>query len=332
MLPAVLELADELGRPLDGDDVVDHRVEDLPLVLADLVAVPILDLVAGDLGDDLVAADPDGAVDPPDRDHDVRIAAAPGARRGRAGSCCRRACRRRRGSRPGEPCRERMPRARTDETGCGRLTPWNTPPPRRRERESADESERQEGFRRVDRGAPARRGDCRARIGAGFGRRRRGEGLDLGQPLRADQEVADHQAEGRRAAGRHVARAEPALDAEGRRSARGLGRGAGHGQLRRPEPALRGSRPDLQVQPDRPRRASAHEGEGSDQRRSALRLEAVRLPPAAPEPRAPLRDRLQRGGEVDPRHRVAAVPNPIGASSTWCSTRTIRMRTTPISC
>ena len=43
VLPPLLEGADELGRALDGDDLVLHRAEDLALVLADLVAALVLE-------------------------------------------------------------------------------------------------------------------------------------------------------------------------------------------------------------------------------------------------------------------------------------------------
>ena len=65
------ELADEVGSTRQrGDLGLDLDVLLAPVV-AQGVAEPLLDVVTGHLGDQLVAAHPDGAVDPPQRDRQV---------------------------------------------------------------------------------------------------------------------------------------------------------------------------------------------------------------------------------------------------------------------
>jgi hypothetical protein len=67
--PALLQLGDQLARPLEDHDLVDQLGEQLALGGADPVAGLLLDLLAGDRADELVAPHPDVAVDPPHRRH-----------------------------------------------------------------------------------------------------------------------------------------------------------------------------------------------------------------------------------------------------------------------
>ena len=71
---------DQPARAFERLDLLDHRHIERPFGLADVVAVLLLDLVAGDRGDELVAAHPDRAVDAPDRDGHAVLAkgAVPG--------------------------------------------------------------------------------------------------------------------------------------------------------------------------------------------------------------------------------------------------------------
>ena len=97
----VLEVDDEVARALERLDLLDHRQVERLLGGADVVAELLGLLLADQVRDELVAAHPDRAVDPPDRQDDLAAGGTRGTRRARAGSSCRRACRRCRGWRPG---------------------------------------------------------------------------------------------------------------------------------------------------------------------------------------------------------------------------------------
>ena len=87
------------ARPRSGSTSLDHRQVKRLLGGADVVALALLDLLAEQRRDQLVAAHPHVAVDAPHRQRRGRAGGTPGTRRSRGGSWCRRACRRRRGSR-----------------------------------------------------------------------------------------------------------------------------------------------------------------------------------------------------------------------------------------
>src|SRR5205085_2215811 len=68
---ALLEVGDERASALERRDLVDHLVEELLPAVAHLVAEPLLDVLARDGGDELVAAHPHVTVQAPDREHEV---------------------------------------------------------------------------------------------------------------------------------------------------------------------------------------------------------------------------------------------------------------------
>ena len=76
-MAALAQVGDQLRGTLDRPNLVDQLAVVLSLRLADRVAVAILDVVAGNRGDELVAAHPDVTVDAPDRRRQVVIAERP---------------------------------------------------------------------------------------------------------------------------------------------------------------------------------------------------------------------------------------------------------------
>ena len=85
-------------RAVKRFDLLDQRHVESLLGGADVVALLLLDLVAAQGADELIAAHSDVAVDAPDREAARRAGGRRGTRRWRGGSWCRRGCRRRRGS------------------------------------------------------------------------------------------------------------------------------------------------------------------------------------------------------------------------------------------
>ena len=70
-MAALLELGEELPRAFKRLDFVDQLGVELSLGGSDVVALPLLDLVASDRAHELVAAHPYVAVKPPDREDDA---------------------------------------------------------------------------------------------------------------------------------------------------------------------------------------------------------------------------------------------------------------------
>jgi hypothetical protein len=98
---ALLQLGDEVAGALERLDLVDARHVEGVVGGAHIIPLLLVEPLAGERLDDLVAAHADVAVDPPKRQREGVHPEVPVPREAVGGSSCRRASRRRRGWRCG---------------------------------------------------------------------------------------------------------------------------------------------------------------------------------------------------------------------------------------